>query len=127
MLNSRLNIFGGWKKLEELKVIYTDAATNKLATIHLFIMRRRSGAEGSLQNDTSGKTGERASNREQEQFVELKKLFIDEEGSYKAPHGTIVGIDEGRSRNHYRIDQQENHRTRHNIQYQVIFDNNLWC
>lgn len=113
----------GWKKLEKLKVIYTDAATNKLATIHLKIKRKKSGENESLRNDTSGNLkGQRPSNDEKDNFIELKKKFIKEPGSYKAHVGTIFGIDKGKgkgSKNYYRIDQQENHQTRHNIQFQV--------
>ena len=105
--------------LEVLRARYTDAATNKVATINLKIKRRQLGQPGSLRNDTEGRKspGARASNEIQGYFVDLKKKFIDDPASYIHPVGTIVGFERGK----YRIDKQSINQGGHNIQFQVNF------
>ena len=104
--------------LETLKGRYTDAATNRVATINLKIKRRQTGQPGSLRNDTQGRSiGARASNEIQGNFIDLKKKFIDDPASYIHPVGTIVGFEGGK----YRIDKQSIYQEGHNIQFQVNF------
>ena len=106
--------------LETLKATYVDAKDNKKATIHLKIKRRQTCPDNELQNDTKGKQkGMRASNEVQKKFIELKEAFIKYPASYKKPHGAIVN--DKKEGTKYRIDQQTNDRTKHNIQFQVFW------
>ena len=110
-----------WEVLEVLKVRYTEfggGRTNSPTTIHISIKRQPTGDPESLQNNSKGKrVGQRGTNTDKDKLGLLKRMFMENEGSYKAPQGTIVGLDGGR----WRIDQQDRDRTKHNIQFQVRF------
>ena len=117
----------GEELLEEIALKYVDASNNNEVTFKIKILRFKEGDDGSLQNDTAGHTGLEASNEEKEEFRDLKESFLENEGNYKHPVGVIVSnpkkIKGRNDQTYFRIDQQSNHATENNIQYQVEFLN----